>query len=133
MTETIGRIPEERLHEYWLIVLHDVLGELQRGARRAEADGINQEVIAARLGRSPSFVSRCLRGKQNMTLRTMNNIARAMDCRLAISLQHLADLRPSNRGALYLDQPLPRVRANGDDQGTRTNDAADFTFAPATV
>lgn len=91
------RIPEDLLAETWYAFMHELLNEVQRAYRRAHDNSeITQKDIANRLGKSEGFISRCLHGKQNMTVRTMNKIARAMDCRLKISLQDLNDLTMSN-------------------------------------
>ena len=92
------RISEEHLAEYWYAFMHALLIELNRAYRKRHAeDQLEQKDIASRLGRSPGFISRCLSGQQNMTVRSLNNIARAMDYRLNVSLVDLADMPPTNR------------------------------------
>lgn len=86
MKKKVKRISEDILAETWYAFMHGLLGEVQDAYRRSN---MTQDDIAARIGRDPAFVSRCLRGKQNMTVRTMNNIARSMDCRLSVSLDDL--------------------------------------------
>lgn len=87
------RIPEEVLTENWYGFMHDLIDEMQRAFLKS---GLSQDEIAERLGRDPAFVSRCLRGQSNMTVRTANNIARSMDCRLDVSFLALSELQPSN-------------------------------------
>ena len=90
----LHRIPEHELAENWYGFMHDLLIEVQKAYRRAHKDrDLTQAEIAHRLGRDPAFISRCLRGQQNMTVRTMNNIARAMDCRLEVFLKDLHNVR----------------------------------------
>jgi transcriptional regulator with XRE-family HTH domain len=91
---TISRIPEDVLAEQWYGLLHRVLGKLQTAFRNT---GLTQEAIGRRIGKSPAVISRCLRGKENMTLRTMHEIARGMNCRLRIELDALDEVQPSNR------------------------------------
>jgi hypothetical protein len=95
MTETI-RIPEDILAEHWFSLKQRVLDELQ-GAYRKVKDSVPQKTIAARLGKDPATISRCLRGDQNMTLRTMAALARGMGFRLDVSLTPLASLQTTNR------------------------------------
>ena len=95
-------IPESVLAEHWFSFMHGLLGEIQRAYRRVhEKEGLTQKDIAQRLNRDQGFISRRLRGQQNMTVRTMNNIARAMGCRLNVSLDSLDELPVANK------QPRP--------------------------
>lgn len=89
-----GRIPPEMLNAYYLRAMHKFLGELQSAY---QATGMTQKDIAERLGISEAYISRCLRGHKNMTVRTMSNIARAMDCRIDLSVTHLDSLILTNR------------------------------------
>lgn len=87
------RIPPEILAEQWFSFTHRLLGGLQAAFRRS---GLSQKDIAKRLDKSPAVISRCLSGQQNMTIRTMHDLARAMDHRLEVHLQPLSELRPTN-------------------------------------
>ncbi len=93
-----ARIPQQVLEEQWYSLLHKLIEKMQVAYRNAQRDNpsLNQKVIAARLGRKPSFVSRCLSGQQNMTIRTIHDLARGMDCRLEVSFQPLKLLPRSN-------------------------------------
>ena len=88
-----GRIAEEVLTENWYEFIHDLIDEMQAAFLKS---GLSQDEIADRLGRDPAFISRCLRGQNNMTVRTINNIARSMNCRLDVNFQALSELYPSN-------------------------------------
>jgi hypothetical protein len=94
----IARIPPSILEEQWYSLLHKLIEKMQIAYRNAQNDDVplNQKMIAARLGRKPSFVSRCLSGQQNMTIRTIHDLARGMDCRLEVSFQPLKLLPRSN-------------------------------------
>ena len=98
------RIPEEQLAEYWFGFMHDLLGALRRAYAKAKQDDptLTQKVIAARLGRDPGQVSLWLNGRQNMTVRTVNSLARALGHRLNISLEPLS--RVTRRNWNYLDE-----------------------------
>ena len=63
---------------------------------RRKTHSLSQKVLAEKLGKKPSFISRCLSGQQNMTIRTIHDMARAMDCRLEVNFVPLESLRPSN-------------------------------------
>ena len=83
------RIPEDVLAEHWFDIRHAAYEELLQAFHEAQKTGLRQDDIATRLGRDKGFISRCLRGEGNITLRTMSNIARAMDCRLDVRLTPL--------------------------------------------
>lgn len=89
------RISEEQLAEYWYAFMHSLLNEVTAVYRKRE--DLEQKDIAVRLGRDPASISRWMSGRQNMTVRTINNIARAMDCRLRVSLDDLETVQPANR------------------------------------
>ncbi|MER9300465.1 helix-turn-helix domain-containing protein [Mesorhizobium sp. M0621] len=89
------RIPEERLAEQWYGLLHKVISSVQIAYRNAAKEtGLTQKVMAKRLGmNNPEVISRCISGQKNMTLRTLHNLARAMDCRLDIAITPLSSLK----------------------------------------
>lgn len=94
----VGRIAPDVLAEQWYGFLHGVISKIQETYRRVSKDDrINQKTIAKRLGKDPATISRCLSGQTNMTMRTLYELARAMDCRLEISVQPLSELKPANR------------------------------------
>lgn len=102
------RIPEEVLAEQWYGLMHQVIGKVQEAYREAAKNGLNQKIIAQRLGKkSPEVISRCLSGQKNMTLRTLHALTRAMDCRLDVSVTQLKEIRPSNRTAILGGQKQP--------------------------
>ena len=69
----ITRIPTAILAEQWFSLKQRLLGTLQAAFRNC---GLTQDDIAKRIGKNPAVISRCLRGKENMTVRTMHEIAR---------------------------------------------------------
>jgi transcriptional regulator with XRE-family HTH domain len=118
MSDTqIALIPTDELSELWFSLKQQVLSKLQAAARRSK---LTQEDIAARIRKSPAVISRCLRGKENMTLRTMHEIARGMNCRLRIELDDLNNIPPTNRPRRdeplkgVLVDPEPRTQAEGN-------------------
>jgi plasmid maintenance system antidote protein VapI len=94
-----ARIPEERLAEQYFAFTHDLMHSLQMAFRQS---GLSQKALGERLGKAPETISRCLSGQQNMTIRTMHNLARAMDFRPEINLFDLRALTRTNR------RPSPR-------------------------
>ena len=80
-----AKIPEATLAEQWFGFVHNLLSEMQKMYRtRKKTRNLSQKDLAERLGKKPSFISQCLSGQQNMTIRTIHDIARAMGCRLEI-------------------------------------------------
>lgn len=100
MMDANVRIPDEVLAEQWFGFVHRLIEGMQLAHRGSAGAGeISQKEIAERLGKKPSFVSRCLSGQQNMTIRTIHDLARAMDCRLEIAFRPLRSVRRSNNPA----------------------------------
>ena len=116
------RIPEDQLAEYWYGFMHGLLGELRRAYAKAKQDDptLTQTVIAARLGRDPGQVSLWLNGRQNMTVRTVNSLARALGHRLNISLEPLSHVTLSN----WYPQGAESWREERD--GSSTSGQAEF-------
>jgi hypothetical protein len=85
--QVVGRIPEEQLLDQWHEFKHEILEKLLDAYKSGD---VQEREIAVRLGKGPSFVSRCLTGNQNMTIHTMHDLARAMNLRLRIELDPLA-------------------------------------------
>ena len=113
-------IPKEDLAELWFSFNHNVLEQLQARARALKKDGVTQEVIAKRLGVGPAVVSRRLKGRQNMSMRAMHDLARAMGSRLRVSIDDLATLQPSNNNPnpwILPAQPPAPEKAIGSSEG----------------
>ena len=53
-------------------------------AEALEREGINRAELAMRLGRSKAFVSQILAGGRNLTLRTLADVADALQCRVRV-------------------------------------------------
>lgn len=54
---------------------------------RMEAAGVSKSELAARLGTSPAYVTKILRGQSNFTLESMVKVAGAVGADLRIHLQ----------------------------------------------
>jgi transcriptional regulator with XRE-family HTH domain len=73
----------ELLDEYYA-VLHDAYSSMRRIFHQLAAGGLTQDDLAERLGVDKALVSKRLRGRENLTLKTLSFMASAMGCRLAI-------------------------------------------------
>jgi hypothetical protein len=93
--ETLDR---GQLDEQWAAFMQALVGKLQVRLYDLNAkEGLKQKDIAERLGHSdPTYLSRCLAGQRNMTLRTVHDLARAMNSRLEISLKPYEEMTPTN-------------------------------------
>lgn len=64
---------------------------------RRRAEGMTQKDIAEKLGRDPAWVSRALSGPKNWTMRTMGELAHALDGRVTIRVEAAEDLSAEGR------------------------------------
>ncbi len=93
------RIAPEILSEQWFSFVQGMIAMMQVAYRETQEidPDFNQKILAGRIGKEASFVSRCLSGQQNMTTRTIHDLARGMDCRLDVVFTPLRTLKPVNR------------------------------------
>lgn len=103
-----NRISEDSLSENWHFFLYQTFARLKN---KFMERGISQDELAARLGKDKAFVSRCLQGHNNMTLKTMFNIARALDQRMEVKFIDLNSLAPVNRKQIEHTKPSMNYRA----------------------
>jgi len=120
---TAERIPNEVLAQQWFAFIHRAIGGLQVAFRTEhKRSGLTQKDIAQKLGKHEATVSRCLSGQQNMTLRTLHNLARAMDCRMEIKFSPLAGVQPTNRAtALAASQPASQFIGKASNSASPSN------------
>ncbi|HKI02863.1 MAG TPA: helix-turn-helix transcriptional regulator [Thermoanaerobaculia bacterium] len=69
---------------------------------------ISRSALAAKIGHSPAYVTKVLRGNANFTAATMTKLARAMGAEVRI---HLA---PIGSRTTWYDQPLLQETASSD-------------------
>ena len=77
--------------------------------------GLTRTALAEKIGSSPAYVTKILRGETNFTLDSMVKIATALDCELTIGLQPLAGAatQPRSSKVSYCDvAPLPSSMLN---------------------
>lgn len=92
------RISPDVLAEQWYSLFHGLMGDVRSMFRQLAKDGLTQKIIAQRLGKkNPEVISRALSGKKNLTIRYLHDLARAMDCRLEVTITRLSDVPRSNR------------------------------------
>ena len=70
--------------DYW--VAGAILEFTEGVVREMERQGVTRTELARRLGATPAYVTKILRGKANFTLETMVRLARALDVRLHVQL-----------------------------------------------
>lgn len=106
----------ERHDDYWVAsVAHGFLEDVVRGMEQA---GISRAELARRLGTSPAYVTKILRGNVNFTLASLVKLARAVggELRLAIEPAKPVAVRGSTRPAVggasaCATRPTARARA----------------------
>ena len=74
----------ERHEDYW--VTGAILDFTEGVVREMERQGLSRAELARRLGATPAYVTKILRGKGNFTLGTMVRLARALGAELSIGL-----------------------------------------------
>jgi len=77
-----------------------------------QAEGWNQLDVANRLGRDPAWVSRKLSGPSNWTLRTLGELADALDGEVEISILDLHAAHSTNNYDAYSEYNDPVVEVN---------------------
>lgn len=79
----------EKHEDYWLAGA--ILTFTENVVREMERQGITRTELAQRLGTTPAYVTKLLRGKVNFTLATMLRLARALGAELTVELSGRAD------------------------------------------
>jgi transcriptional regulator with XRE-family HTH domain len=74
----------ERHEDYW--VSGAILAFAEDLARVMEREGVSRAELARRLGATPAYVTKILRGNVNFTLATMVRLARALGGELQVKL-----------------------------------------------
>src|SRR5436305_6534045 len=82
----------EQHDDYW--VAGTILEFTEGVVREMKRQGVTRTELAKRLGATPAYVTKILRGKANFTLETMVRLARALDAELRVQLV------PGTSGAL---------------------------------
>jgi transcriptional regulator with XRE-family HTH domain len=99
--EDLYRDAEEH-DDYWVAgLIHDFTEEL---VKRMEKARITRAELARRLGSSPAYVTKILRGNGNFTLTTMVRLARAVGMEVRLDL--VAPGQSRSREERYPQEPL---------------------------
>jgi transcriptional regulator with XRE-family HTH domain len=92
--KTLSSISAADLAEQWFALRNRTWRAVTAAVRRS---GIDQKALADRIDMDPGQFNKIVTGKKsNLTLRTLHNIARAVNHRLYISLEPLDDLPKPN-------------------------------------
>jgi transcriptional regulator with XRE-family HTH domain len=104
---------EARQHEdYWTEGV--VLEFIEEISRLMKEKNVSRSILAERIGHSPAYVTKVLRGDANLTVATMVKLARALDAEVRI---HLA---PKGSRTTWYDQPAePGPDAGSRDEETK--------------
>lgn len=90
----LAPISEADLAEHWFSLRNKTWRAVTAAVR---ASGLEQNKLAQRIGMDPTQFNKIVTGKKsNLTLRTLHNLARAVNHRLDISLVPLASLAKPN-------------------------------------
>jgi transcriptional regulator with XRE-family HTH domain len=84
---------------------------------RMKASGLTRSALAEKIGSSPAYITKILRGDTNFTLDSMVKIASALGCELTIGLRPLARTATAQRRSpvSYRDAaPLPSPMLNDE-------------------
>lgn len=90
------QISEDALAEYWFMLREQAWRELVAAFKHAKNNGLTEKELAVRIGESEAFVYRCLRGRENISLRTVNELARAMGLRMEVRFVDLGDIEQAS-------------------------------------
>jgi ribosome-binding protein aMBF1 (putative translation factor) len=87
-----GLLEEAQLHDdFWVEAA--ILEITEAVVRRMDELAISRSELARRLGTSPAYVTKILRGSANFTLASIVKLARALECDVSVCLA------PRNQGA----------------------------------
>jgi transcriptional regulator with XRE-family HTH domain len=87
---TAGELSKSELWEEYYTNLHKAYNAMWRAFRKS---GLSQDKVADRLGVDKGLISKRLKGRENLTLKTLSFMASAMECRLAIDCIPYAEVR----------------------------------------
>ncbi|MFQ2456954.1 helix-turn-helix domain-containing protein [Aeromonas sp. 25-248] len=73
---------------------------------------IRKSEIADKLGKSQAYVSQLLSGSRNMTLRTLSDIAQALDCVPSVTLKQQNEKHWENCESVFYPAQRPQVVIN---------------------
>lgn len=78
---TVGELSKSDLWEEYYTNLHKAYNAMWQAFKKR---GLSQDQIAERLAVDKALISKRLKGRENLTLKTLSFMASAMECRLTI-------------------------------------------------
>lgn len=102
----------EQAEEFW--VAGAILELTEEVVRRMEEQGVSRSELARRLGTSPAYVTKLLRGNANLTLATMVRLARALESELHCHLTPATRVGRGSRAQAASRRELRKPPASGD-------------------
>ncbi len=102
----------EQTEEFW--VAGAILELTEEVVRRMEEQRVSRSELARRLGTSPAYVTRLLRGNANLTLATMVRLARALESELHCHLTPAARAGRGSRAQAASRRDPRKPAASGD-------------------
>lgn len=83
-----------------------------------EENDVSRTQLADRIGKTPAYVSQLLSGSRNMTLRTLADLAFALDRRVELQDARLqTELQETKFEGVYTLDPSPPSRLHGQVEG----------------
>jgi transcriptional regulator with XRE-family HTH domain len=92
----LKQLDVDAVDERYYALLLSTFRKVQAIVAFRKSEGYSQADIAQRIGMDEAQLSRLLKGRSNVTFRTLNRIARAADSRLEINVKALEDVAFTN-------------------------------------
>jgi transcriptional regulator with XRE-family HTH domain len=85
-----ARIADRELGAYRAEIKGEIFREIRRVLHERKKRGFTQKELARRLGMDEGFLSRKLKGEDDLQLDTLSDLARGLDCKLEVSVVPLS-------------------------------------------
>lgn len=118
----------EQTEEFW--VAGAILELTEEVVRRMEEQGVSRSELARRLGTSPAYVTKLLRGNANLTLATMVRLARALESELHCRLTPAARAGRRSRAQAASRREPRKPPASVEVKAARPRRAAGWSTKP---
>ncbi len=105
-----GEIAKSELWEEYYTNLHKAYNAMWQAFKKR---GLSQDQIAERLGVDKALISKRLKGRENLTLKTLSFMASAMECRLTIGYLPYEEVEAS---IPYYDPIAPQGSTEQSDE-----------------
>ena len=118
------KIRQEKERDYERLVEEEslILETTELIEELLELTDVNRKELAERLGRSKGFVTQILAGDRNMTLRTLADLAFALDHRVKVAASPLADIGDGGQMIPAYGPGMTRVYAGTGEFIAQGND-----------